>query len=49
VWEYWTAEGRPLPELNPANPKFDLAIRLWQRLPVQVATALGPSIVRNIP
>jgi FemAB-related protein (PEP-CTERM system-associated) len=49
VWEYWTAPGRGLPELNPKNPKFDLAVRTWQRLPVQVATRLGPFIVRNIP
>lgn len=49
VWEYWTAEGRAVPNLNPKNPKFDLAIRAWQRLPVRVATALGPHIVRNIP
>jgi FemAB-related protein (PEP-CTERM system-associated) len=49
VWEYWTRHGAPVPNLNPKNPKFDLAIRAWQRLPVRVATALGPCIVRNIP
>lgn len=49
VWEYWTAPGQEAPDLSPANPKFDLAIRAWQRLPVPVATALGPHIVRNIP
>ena len=49
VWEYWTAGGRPLPDLSPHNPKFALAVRTWQRLPVPVATALGPFIVRNIP
>ncbi len=49
VWEYWTAAGRPLPDLNPANPKFDMAIRAWQRLPVSIATALGPLVVRHIP
>jgi serine/alanine adding enzyme len=49
VWEYWTAAGRPMPDLSPANPKFDLAIRVWQRLPVGLTTWLGPSIVRNIP
>jgi hypothetical protein len=42
------ADGR-LPELSPKNPKFDLAIRAWQRLPLPVATALGPFVVRNIP
>ena len=49
VWEYWTAEGVPVPALNPANPRFALAIRAWQRLPVRVATTIGPPIVRNIP
>jgi serine/alanine adding enzyme len=49
VWEYWTPEGRPMPELNPKNPKFDLAIRVWQRLPLRVANTLGPLVVRNIP
>jgi serine/alanine adding enzyme len=49
VWEYWTAEGQPVPQLSPKNPKFDLAIRAWQRLPLRVATALGPLVVRNIP
>lgn len=49
VWEYWTADGRATPQLNTKNPKFDLAIRIWQRLPVAVATAIGPPIVRNIP
>jgi hypothetical protein len=49
VWEYWTAHGGPLPALNPKNPKFAAAIRAWQRLPVRLATALGPRVVRNIP
>jgi FemAB-related protein (PEP-CTERM system-associated) len=49
VWEYWTAPGQPLPELSPKNPKFELAIRAWQRLPLSVANAVGPLVVRNIP
>ncbi len=49
VWEYWTAPGRPMPNLSPSNTKFSLAIAAWQRLPLSVATALGPSIVRHIP
>jgi FemAB-related protein (PEP-CTERM system-associated) len=49
VWEYWLADGQPLPQMNPKNPKFELAIRAWQRLPVTVASAIGPHIVRNIP
>jgi serine/alanine adding enzyme len=49
VWEYWIAEGHEMPELNTKNPKFARAIRLWQRLPLPLATALGPWVVKNIP
>lgn len=49
VWEYWTADGHPVPQLNPANPKYGLAIRSWRRLPVRVANVLGPLVVRNLP
>ena len=48
-WHYWLAEGRPLPNLTPTNPRYRLAIQAWQRLPVTVANWLGPRIVRNLP
>ena len=48
-WEYQlSADGR-LPDISPANPKFQLAIALWQKLPLGVATRVGPMIVRAIP
>lgn len=49
AWEYWTAADGKLPDISPRNPKYELAIRLWKRLPVAVANKLGPSVVRNIP
>jgi FemAB-related protein (PEP-CTERM system-associated) len=49
VWEYWTASGQPMPDLSPKNPKYARAISAWQRLPVSIANALGPAIVRHIP
>ncbi len=49
VWEYWMADGRTMPDMSPKNAKFSLAIDIWQRLPLAVANALGPHIVRNIP
>ena len=49
VWEYWTANGVHLPDRNRENPKFAAAIAAWQRLPVSLATALGPAISRNLP
>ncbi len=48
AWEYLGLEG-PLPDVSPSNPKYRAAISVWQRLPVGVATALGPTIVRHIP
>lgn len=48
-WQYLMDEHGRLPELNPDNPKYRLAIQTWQRLPVALTKLLGPSIVRNIP
>jgi serine/alanine adding enzyme len=48
-WHYWLAAGGAPPEIAPSNPKYRLAIALWQRLPVPVANFLGPHIVKNLP
>jgi FemAB-related protein (PEP-CTERM system-associated) len=48
-WHYWQASGDTLPSLNPDNPRYALAIKVWQRLPLTVTTALGPLIVKNLP
>lgn len=48
-WVYWLRSGGDLPEMNPENPKYRLAIRVWRRLPVGLARILGPRIVRCLP
>ena len=48
-WEYQLLKADQLPNVSPANPKFQLAIALWQRLPVFVTLRVGPMIVRAIP
>jgi serine/alanine adding enzyme len=48
-WHYWLKNIGPLPELNPENPKYQMAIKIWQKLPVSLTRLLGPKIVRNIP
>jgi FemAB-related protein (PEP-CTERM system-associated) len=48
-WYYWLADGRDIPQLNPHNPKYRIAIALWQRLPVPVTNVLGPHIVKYLP
>jgi len=48
-WHYLLPEGASLPELNTKNPKYDMAIRAWKKLPLALTRVLGPQIVRNIP
>lgn len=48
-WYYWLAEKQSIPDLSPKNPKYSLAIKVWQRLPVALTRTLGPRIVRNLP
>jgi FemAB-related protein (PEP-CTERM system-associated) len=48
-WEYVLAEGAELPGLHPDNPRFRLAVRVWQRLPLSLTRWLGPPIVRHLP
>jgi FemAB-related protein (PEP-CTERM system-associated) len=48
VYQFRLAAGRRIPDLNPLNPKLRLLVAAWKKLPLAVATRLGPSIVRGI-
>ena len=48
-WHYCLPPGADMPALNPQNPKFRLATKVWQHLPLGIANLLGPRIVRNLP
>lgn len=48
-WQYLLEPGEVLPELSPKNPKYELAIKLWKKLPLFLTNQIGPHIVRNIP
>ncbi len=47
-YQYRLNKAGELPDLNPLNPKFRLFIEIWKRLPLGVANAIGPHIVRNL-
>ena len=47
-YEYQLHRAKTIPDTNPLNPKYRLFIKLWQRLPLSVANAIGPHIVRNL-
>jgi len=48
-WEYQLQAEKNLPNVSPANPRFQLAIALWQKLPLALTLRVGPMIVRAIP
>lgn len=48
-WQYVPLNGKEIPQLNPSNPRFKFLIEVWKRLPVGLATWLGPRIVRHLP
>jgi FemAB-related protein (PEP-CTERM system-associated) len=48
-WQYLIDGQNSIPDLNPTNPRYQTAIRIWQCLPLRVTRVLGPMIVRNIP
>jgi FemAB-related protein (PEP-CTERM system-associated) len=48
VYQFHLAPGKKIPDLNPLNPKLRLFVELWKRLPLGLATRLGPSIVRGL-
>jgi len=47
-YEYRLVRAKSVPEVNPLNPKYQLAIRLWRRLPLALANLIGPLIARNL-
>ena len=47
-YEYHLVKAQAMPDLSPANPKYRLFIEAWKRLPMPVATRLGPWLARNL-
>jgi len=48
-YQYYLPKGGELPNLSPTNPKFQLGIGAWKRLPLPVANFIGPKIIRFFP
>lgn len=49
AYQYHLVRARELPNVSPANPKYQAAIRLWQRLPLPITQLLGPPLIKRIP
>lgn len=48
-YQYVLRNGDQLPNNNPTNPKFQLALNVWKRLPLAVTKIVGPRLVRHFP
>ena len=47
-YKYLFIKGKSVPDHNPLNPKYQMFIKLWQRMPLQLANAVGPHIVKSL-
>ncbi|HEB97830.1 MAG TPA: FemAB family PEP-CTERM system-associated protein [Sedimenticola thiotaurini] len=47
-YENYLVEADTIPEINPMNPKYQLFIRAWKRLPLPVANTVGPLLARSL-
>ena len=47
-YRYHMVRAAGLPDVSPANPKYQMFIKVWQRLPLPVSRGLGPWIARYL-
>ncbi len=47
-YEYRLVRSKSVPEHNPLNPKYQLFINMWKRLPLPLANLIGPYIVKSL-
>ncbi len=47
-YENYLVKSEKIPEVNPMNPKYQLFIKAWKRLPLPVANAIGPLLARSL-
>ena len=48
-YEVVLVKRKELPNFSPANPRFRLAIKVWQRVPLAVTRVVGPQLIRLFP
>jgi FemAB-related protein (PEP-CTERM system-associated) len=48
AYEYCLYRRESIPQNNPLNPKYRALIALWKRLPMPLANAIGPHLVKSL-
>ena len=49
AYQYHLVKAGELPNVSPANPKYQALIKVWQKLPLPVTRLVGPRIIKSIP
>lgn len=47
-YEYFLVKAQDVPNVNPTNPKYQLLIKAWEKLPLPVANTIGPFLARSL-
>ena len=47
-YEYYLVKGKEVPDISPLNPKYEVFINIWRRLPLPVTKFIGPHIIKNL-
>ena len=48
-YQFYLVKAQEMPNLNPTNPKYEMMINLWKKLPFGVTKIIGPALVKNFP
>ena len=48
-YEMILIKRKDLPNFSPANPKYQLPIRIWRKMPLAITRAIGPSLLKLVP
>jgi FemAB-related protein (PEP-CTERM system-associated) len=48
AYQYHLAKAADIPNLSPANPKYQRKIQMWQKMPHIMTRLIGPLIARNL-
>lgn len=47
-YDYYLVKAEKVPQVNPSNPRYQLFIDSWKKLPLSVANKLGPFLAKNL-
>lgn len=47
-YQYFLVRASEVPDINPTNPKYQLIIRIWKKLPLSLTRIIGPFIAKNL-